>query len=169
VLFFDDAATGKTGMLVVKLLDAAPSLILDLDDETEEIEYLPSGIAVAGLLPSNSATDFRPNCLIVFDGIGRIETVDRYRISPPSGTTTLSTKFMNSFKPNVWTNLGGNPPEPSQAAFVLYDRRGIADQPENASPNLIDVQFSSQQATWLDQNATAIVVNRYNGTLIRGE
>jgi prepilin-type N-terminal cleavage/methylation domain-containing protein len=170
VFFFDDAKTGKTGMLLVKLLDASPNLVLELEDDSEEIEYLPNGIGVAGLLPNNAATDFRPSALIVFDGIGRVETVDRYRVSPPSpGTTTLGLKYMKSFKDNVWTNIGSAQAEPSQAAFVLYDRRNLADQPPQTSSTLLDVQFSPEQLTWLDQNALAVVVNRYNGTLIRGE
>jgi hypothetical protein len=27
---------------------------------------------------------------------------------------------------------------------------------------------ANSQSSWLDQNATAVVVNRYNGTLIKG-
>jgi hypothetical protein len=76
---------------------------------------------------------------------------------------------MKSFKDNVWTSIGSAQAEPSQAAFVLYDRRNLADQPPQTSSTLLDVQFSPEQLTWLDQNALAVVVNRYNGTLIRGE
>jgi prepilin-type N-terminal cleavage/methylation domain-containing protein len=168
VFFFDDALTGKTGMLLVKVLDGTPNL-LDLDDENVEIEYLPNGIGVAGLLPNSTTTDFRPNGLIVFDGVGRIETVDKYMINPSPATSILGDKYFKNFKNTVWTGLGTPAqPEASQTAFVLYDRRGLADQnPTNtAAP---DVRFSPEQSTWLDQNAVAIVVNRYNGTLIRGE
>jgi prepilin-type N-terminal cleavage/methylation domain-containing protein len=163
VFFFDDAVTGKTGMLLVKVLDGTPN-VLDLDDDNVEVEYLPSGLAVAGLLPNNTTTDFRPNALIVFDGVGRIETLNGYVIKPPSGTTTLQDKYLTNFKANVFTDLGNAQREPSQTAIVVYDRRGFADLPPNTN-----VIFSTQQAEWLDQNATALVVSRYNGTLIRGE
>jgi prepilin-type N-terminal cleavage/methylation domain-containing protein len=169
VFFFDDAVTGKTGMLLVKMLDGNPNL-LELDDENVEVEYLPTGIGLASLLPSGTTTDFRPNCLIVFDGIGRIDSLPSYRIQPPPGSkTSLGDKFVKNFKDKVWNFLGVTQIEPTQAAFVIYDRRGLADQPENATPDLVGVRFSTEQATWLDQNAVAIVMNRYNGTLIRGE
>jgi prepilin-type N-terminal cleavage/methylation domain-containing protein len=175
VFFFDDAVTGKTGMLLVKVLDGTPNL-LELDDENVEIEYLPNGIGVAGLLPNSTNTDFRPNGLIVFDGVGRIETLDQYMIkSLPPTKSDLRDKYYSdkgpkNFKDNVWNGLGTSLtlPEASQTAFVLYDRRGPADQnPTNTTAP--DVRFSSEQSLWLDQNAVAIVVNRYNGTLIRGE
>jgi prepilin-type N-terminal cleavage/methylation domain-containing protein len=165
VFFFDDAITGKTGMLLVKVLDGTPNL-LELDDENVEIEYLPNGIGVAGLLPSSTTTEFRPSGLIVFDGVGRIETLDAYKINPSPGASILGDKYFKNFKNTVWTGLSptSTQPEASQAAFVLYDRRGLADQTLGT-----DVRFSPEQLTWLDQNAVAIVVNRYNGTLIRGE
>jgi len=174
VLFFDDAVTGKTGMLLVKVLDTSPSLLVELDDDNEEIEYLPNGIGVAGLpgtttiVAGSPTTDFRPNSLIVFDGIGRIETVNSYALNPAPGRSILADKFLKNFKPNAFLTLGIAQAEPSQTAFVLYDRRGIGDITPNVTTTM-DVRFSPEQATWLDQNATAIVVNRYNGTLIRGE
>jgi prepilin-type N-terminal cleavage/methylation domain-containing protein len=168
VLFFDDAVTGKTGMLVVKVLDTTPSSLVELDDDNEEVEYLPNGIGVAGLLPAAAATDFRPNALVVFDGIGRIETLNSYAINPAPGTSILKDKFFKNFKSNAFNTMGIAQTEPSQAAFVLYDRRGIGDITPNSTAT-VDVRFSPEQLTWLDQNATAIVVNRYNGTLIRGE
>jgi prepilin-type N-terminal cleavage/methylation domain-containing protein len=179
VFFFDDTLSGKTGMLLVKVLDGTPNT-LELDDENVEIEYLPNGIGVAGLLGSvttvsgTPTTDFRPNALIVFDGVGRIETLDQYKINPAppaAATSILGDKYRKDFKDNVWNEMGTRvaQPEASQTAFVLYDRRGLADQAENLTTNQIGVRFSPEQSKWLDQDAVAIVVNRYNGTLIRGE
>ena len=157
-------------MLMVQVLDTA-SNVLELDGVDEEIEYLPNGIGLAGLIPnSTTTTDFRPTCLLLFDGVGRIETLDHYQIRPPGSVTTfLSTKYKINFNADVWQNLGYSPvAEASQAAFVLYDRTDFAQQTPNTT-STAGSRMSPEQLSWLDQNAVAIVMKRYNGTLIRGE
>ncbi|MDB5323879.1 MAG: hypothetical protein JWN40_5510 [Phycisphaerales bacterium] len=187
IFFFDDQVTGKTAMLMVKILDGNPS-VLEMDDDNPEPEYLPQGIAAAFVLPPTTSdvntTDYHPYGLVVFDGLGRIENLPAYKLSvaPASGKTNLVAQFGDNLDGGnskvspvvlpskaVVSALGLNPdpkkPEPSEAAFVLYDRRGLADQGAPVS----DVEFAKPQKDWLDKNALAIVVNRYNGTLIRGE
>lgn len=69
---------------------------------------------------------------------------------------------------NYWTAAGGNLtgkvgaaipslPTPAQYVLQLFDREPF----ENAAP--------ANRGTWLDENATPLIVNRYNGTLIKGE
>jgi prepilin-type N-terminal cleavage/methylation domain-containing protein len=191
VFFFDDQVTGKTAMLMVKIFDGNPNL-LEIDDDNQEPEYLPLGIAAAFVLPpvptsvdptSNpNTTDYHPYGLVVFDGLGRIENLPAYKLTaaPAPGVTNLVAQFGDNLdggnsKVNppippskaVISGLGtiAGKPEASEVAFVLYDRRGLADQGAQAT----DVKFSAAQKDWLDKNALAIVVNRYNGTLIRGE
>jgi prepilin-type N-terminal cleavage/methylation domain-containing protein len=183
IFFFDDQTTGKTAMLMVKVLDTNPNL-LELDDDNQEPEYLPVGIATAFVLPPNSSppnsTDYHPFGLVVFDGLGRIENIPGYKLTVTPGQTNLVAQFRDNIEggnskvtpailpsKNVIATLGTTPskPEASEVAFVLYDRANFADQGAPVS----DVEFGNSQKDWLDKNATAIVVNRYNGTLIRGE
>ena len=175
VFFFDDQVTGKTAMLMVKFFDTPNAELLEIDDDNQEPEYLPQGIAAAFVLPPTAAdtttTDYHPYGLIVFDGLGRIDNLAAYKLAV-TPTTYLVAQFgknLDGGGKNVIGALGLNPdpkkPEPSEAAFVIYDRRGLADQGAPAS----DVEFAKPQKDWLDKNAVAIVMNRYNGTLIRGE
>jgi prepilin-type N-terminal cleavage/methylation domain-containing protein len=184
IFFFDDQATGKTAMLMVKVLDTNPNL-LELDDDNQEPEYLRVGIAAAFVLPpapaDPSRTDYHPYGLVVFDGLGRIENIPAYKLTaaPSPGKTNLVAQFADNIeggnskvspvippsKPSLIASLGTSKPEASEVAFVLYDRANFADQ----GPPVSDVEFGKGQKDWLDKNATAIVVNRYNGTLIRGE
>jgi prepilin-type N-terminal cleavage/methylation domain-containing protein len=173
VFFFDDQITGKTGMLLVRLLPTPDAVTLELDDDQVEAEYLPNGIGAAFLLPSITGPDYHPCGLIVFDGIGRIETVPKYMLkSGIPGGTYLEQQYTKNIgaagsSHDVMGKLGISAVEMSQAAFVLYDRRGISDQPP--APTDPAINFGPEQRDWLDRNAVAVVMNRYNGTLIRGE
>ena len=174
VFFFDDQVSGRTGMLLVKILDTTPN-VLELDTPDIEPEYLPTGVGAAFLLPplptSPNTTDFRPTGLIVFDGLGRIETLTSYtpQFGAPKPTppprTSLDQQYSTIIGPAI--NVGASAPEQSQVAFVLYDRRPFAEQDTTGSTQ--GISFGPKQKDWLDQNATAVVINRYNGTLIRGE
>jgi prepilin-type N-terminal cleavage/methylation domain-containing protein len=173
VFFFNDQTNDRTAMLMVRFLDG--TAILEVDEESSELEYLPTGIGVASILPGTPDTAFRPCALIVFDGVGRIEAGDDYqlKVTPPTPTTLLVQQFgtnvgAGSPGADVVNKLGQSPATAatSEPAFALYDRRGLADQKVSTDPG---VNFSPEQITWLDQNSVAIVINRYNGTLIRGE
>ena len=47
----------------------------------------------------------------------------------------------------------------SQFGLVLYDTEALANQGVTGTA----------EETWLDTNATPVLVNRYNGTLLRAE
>src|SRR4051794_11043190 len=61
IFFFDDQVTGKTAMVMVKVFDTGvqvPTIVpaiyfqgLQLDEDNQEPEYLPVGIAAAFVLP----------------------------------------------------------------------------------------------------------------------
>lgn len=65
----------------------------------------------------------------------------------------------------------------SQFGFVLYDQEpmsnqfGTADDPNaDKDPQLGGPSpREKEEETWLDQNALPVLINRYNGTLVRGE
>jgi len=158
VLFFDDQTVGKTAMVMVRVIDGVGTLALD--EQNQEADYLPVGIGAAFVLPG-AATNYRPYGLIMFDGLGRIDSIT-YRLSP---NTDLGTRYQDNLNGGALKVTSNLKDEPSEAAMVLFDRRLLAEQGAPAS----DVAYSQQQTTWLDNNALALVVNRYNGTLLRGE
>lgn len=82
---------------------------------------------------------------------------------------------MDDLAPNTFLTLPSGFPNPmrSQFGLVLFEREPFA-----ANWNDADVQVSGgtyvnstepAEEQWIDQNATPLMVNRYNGTLIRGE
>ena len=213
ILFFEDQATKKTGMLLVKIDEppAAPfppppgfvpgAYVLELDERDEEIQFLPTGVGAAVVLGANptsataananaTQTTYRPYGVVVFDGVGRIATLGNYttEAGDPSrypadatagkgaGMTYLKYYYgVNIYPPGADTNgkhIGEAVPgsvaqEYSHAALLLFDKHVYAEiQPD---PSGDWRKLSPQQSQWLDQNGTALVVNRYNGTIIRGE
>jgi hypothetical protein len=198
-------------MLLVKLDEQGPvplippptyipgAYILELDEQDEEIQFLPTGVGAAFVLGANpttggvnanaTGTTYRPYGLVAFDGVGRIITVGNYTtegsdaIRYPADATTGKpagmTKLKFNYAKNIYTALAESlgqyvgkavpnsvPQEYSHAALLLFDKHVFAEvQPVGAEWRLL----STQQSQWLDQNGTALVVNRYNGTIIRGE
>jgi prepilin-type N-terminal cleavage/methylation domain-containing protein len=169
ILFFDDQTVGKTAMVMVRVFDGNGTLVLD--EQNQELEYLPVGIGAAFVLPGSgknssnaTAATYHPYGLVMFDGLGRIDAI-QYRLAPKTDLTTQYGANLDGSGLRVTSNLGTAADEQSEVAMVLFDRRLLADQ--GASPNAY--QYSAAQTTWLDNNALALVVNRYNGTLLRGE
>jgi type II secretory pathway pseudopilin PulG len=131
--------------------------------------------------------------VILFDGYGRV--MSKYygfllgeRPDPTSRrtfTTRLGEVFgyaageNNNVPPHyIPTQLGmGNPAPPAQSmlGFVLYDAEAFRSLGYTNS----DSQFDSgagayngkekEEEDWLDKNAAPVLINRYNGSLIRGE
>ena len=166
VLFFDDQTVGKTAMVMVKMFDDGT---LELDQANQELEYLPVGIGAAFVAPENSGNappklTYHPFGLVLFDGLGRIDTTV-YRLGPKTDLGTQYGSNLDGSGLRVTSTLGTKPVEQSEAAMVLFDRRLLAEQ----GPSPSGVEYSQTQKTWLENNALALVVNRYNGTLFRGE
>jgi len=64
----------------------------------------------------------------------------------------------------------------SQVGFVLFDKstfeaRGykVTDPQLNSIPYQSDPDDETAEERWLDENATVYLINRYNGTLVKGE
>jgi prepilin-type N-terminal cleavage/methylation domain-containing protein len=196
VFFFEDQSTKKTGMLLVKINDPFPgsgaagknpnAYVLELDDNDEEVQPLPNGVGAAfvlgakptpggGATANTTNTTYRPYGLVAFDGLGRIMilngyttvAVDTAKTTYPNGSTNLALKY-GQYLGAAGANVGSDAtaaPEVSHASLLLYDKTVLADLKAAASPQ----DFSPEQVTWLDQNGTAVVVNRYNGTLFKGQ
>jgi prepilin-type N-terminal cleavage/methylation domain-containing protein len=199
IFFFEDQATKKTGMLLVKIDEpvSAPNSaanVLELDENDEEIQYLPQGVGAAFVLGAQPAangnatanatgTTYRPYGLIVFDGMGRIVTLGsytteandpvRYPADAAAGKpvgTNLMFHYLQNIYPQGALKIGAQPPpvaiqEFSHNGLLLFDKHVLAE----VQPVGDGLTFSAQQSQWLDQNGVAVVVNRYNGTLIKGE
>jgi hypothetical protein len=56
---------------------------------------------------------------------------------------------------------------PAQYGIMLFDKEEFKNAPVSASAT--DFTFGDEQVTWLDQNGVSLVVNRFNGTIFRGE
>jgi len=187
VFFFtDQGGSGKTAMVMVRMLDVGPNA-LELDEANPELEYLPAGVGAAFMqskvLPKGSTpptgtappTDYKPFGLILFDGLGRTEGLARYQLAIQTGTTALISQYGYNIEgqgnvigqPNVPGGLGTDPnqPEFTSVAVGLFDNTKLGDL--GGPPNT--TTFQPQQQPWLEQNVLALVVNRYNGTLFRGE
>jgi hypothetical protein len=109
----------------------------------------------------------------------------------PDSSPPVPDLVPRSLRPNP---TGSGPPlisEPphSQFGFVLFDNeayRSAIPQPGSTSYRVeYDLQFTNasgalygtggegtkekEEENWLDNNSTPLLVNRYNGTLVRGE
>jgi prepilin-type N-terminal cleavage/methylation domain-containing protein len=220
IFFFEDQVTRKTGMLLVKLDEPVPppappapppagylpnTYVLELDEQDEEIQFLPQGVGAAFVLGANptsataananaTGTTYRPYGLVVFDGVGRIATVGNFTTEAndasrypddksgtsgnpkPAGPTNLKWNYGKNIYPagadaanqHIGKAVAGSvPQEYSHAGLILFDKQVYAEvQPD---PSGDWRKLSTQQSQWLDQNGTALVVNRYNGTIIAGE
>jgi type II secretory pathway pseudopilin PulG len=167
VLFFNDTQTGQVAMAMVREGPIPggtnPAVPLEIDEDSTEAEFFPPGVGVAFYSPNVAGTltnglNPRVNGVVMFDGLGRLQTT-RSAHFPPGAL--LSEAYA--------TRAGGgltSLAEWSSTAMMLYDKANFGALPASATP---DQTFSPEQVTWLNQNATVLVVSRYNGTLARGD
>jgi len=186
VFFFEDQATKKTAMIMVRIDDVSGAFganVIELDEEADEYQTLPIGVGAAFVLGNdpNKGTSisgptqsvYRPCGLVVFDGLGRIMTVPSFTtytndtIRYPKGTR-LKDRYESYIGADLMAILGTatTGQQVSQSVIILYDKVTFAGQPAGGSPVF---SFTAQQNTWLDNNGLALSVNRYNGTIIRSE
>lgn len=181
VFFFEDQATGKAAMVLVKIDDGADPNVIELDEEAEEFQYLPMGVGAAFVLgrdptsPNPALSAYRPYGLVVFDGSGRIMTVPSWTTvlpaslaaSYPNKRTRLLDRYEPSIGTDVMAQLGTTTSgqQVSQSVVVLYDKVPFAAIIPGSSKFI----FTPEQSAWLDNNGLALSVNRYNGTISRSE
>ncbi len=176
LFFFTDPANGNVSMMTVLYRDAIdvvagpPAAIpIDIDYGSDEIEPLPTGVGIA-FLGRDTATptpglQLRPLGLIVFDPFGRVEMRD---FAVRKGDDLAIRSGLN----NVTAAI---PNQSSQLILFMYDKKVFAELDPTNDPAQTQV-FTSTQSTWINPptnavagGSTALVVNRYNGTLFRGE
>jgi type II secretory pathway pseudopilin PulG len=158
---------------------------LEIRADTELLP-LPSGIGVqticncfftnTGARQTDGYLNFG---VILFDGQGRI-VGQNYGVSASSKLMTSSS--LNTDYPTV----GQSPPIyygsqlglQSQFGLVVFQREAFVSQnfptnePAYTTANINQASaYSTQQAeeNWLDQNATPLLIDRYTGTLIKGD
>jgi prepilin-type N-terminal cleavage/methylation domain-containing protein len=129
--------------------------------------------------------------VILFDGLGRLVSLPyalRIHVdpngaaaTPPGGTPTEMGRFlyadlnMAGVSAAAQQSLVQSPTPRSQFGFVVYDQDGFASQEfTDTDPQVMNTPFvigevEDNEEKWLDNNATPQLVNRYNGTLLRGE
>ncbi|HEX8914638.1 MAG TPA: hypothetical protein VF796_19970 [Humisphaera sp.] len=145
VIIFNDKNTGRVTMLQVfyPQTSAAPRPQIALFPNRDEMA-VPAGIGIRGVINANGYDTWPEYAIIMFDGDGKL-MMDN--VSIPTGTLA--------------TRLNGAIPTPATArqpniGFLLYDLTGFQDTQPAA------------QNQWLIDNAMPYLINRYNGTLMRG-
>jgi hypothetical protein len=158
-----------------------------------EYQYLPAGVGAQTINdpdPSPGATPvardrYLRNGLILFGGDGAL-LARKYVILRPPATDNDRTHlyYMMGFDQRAqpaanalnFQAVGANPSFPlySQLGVVLYDEEnyrtagGTPTDPTNDNVTYTNTSEPAEEA-WIDQNALSLMVNRYNGTLVRGE
>jgi type II secretory pathway pseudopilin PulG len=154
-----------------------------------EFQYLPPGISVQTINdpdPAGSGTQrdrYLRSGMILFGGDGAL-LHRKYVIGVPPNAdqdTTHLFRMMGFDKRNTpldQTAVGASATFPlySQLGVVIYDEEnfrtagGTNDDPLNDNAAIGAANYNEQpEELWLDQNALSLLVNRYNGTLVRGE
>jgi type II secretory pathway pseudopilin PulG len=133
---------------------------------------------------SPSATNVLYGGVILFDGNGRLVSATygfKLFTTDVSGNmvaTNLATMLAVNASPQPQFDLvpmAGTAPLSSQFGFVLFDREAFKAQGYTDGDDVLDnnpqinAANEATEETWLDTNAAPILINRYNGTLIRGE
>ena len=157
MFFFEDPATRQYTIAVVKFvnLGGTPSVV-EIDTDVDDVQTMPKGVGVCAVLNlmSSSAKRYQPYGLVMFDGMGRTEVV---------GFSMRKSKELEITRRFDLSGAAGVP-HVSVTAMGLFDRAAMP-APANETPN----EFDNNQIEWLDQNMLIVAMNRYNGTLIRGE
>lgn len=128
--------------------------------------------------------------VILFDGAGRLVSL-KYAFRCSTGQAISSTPLtqmgllLTGADPNAPTATPDVMPRPSDSAdadtflrsqlgLVMFEQQlfqtlgGSLPDHEIAKP-AVTLPAESQEEFWLDENATPLLINRYNGTLVRGQ
>ncbi|MDB5357229.1 MAG: Verru Chthon cassette protein [Phycisphaerales bacterium] len=137
--------------------------------------------------PPSSADNTLYGGVILFDGQGRLVSKNyAFQMqlpdpqnpgNPGPGMTDMAVMFKTSFAgtfPNYGPSNANLAPLRSQMGLVLFDNAAFKAQGfTDGDPILDKINASAttevNEETWLDTNSTPILINRFNGTLIRGE
>ncbi|HYO08441.1 MAG TPA: prepilin-type N-terminal cleavage/methylation domain-containing protein [Tepidisphaeraceae bacterium] len=159
------------------------------DDEIDtfvgyDYQYLPSGIGAQTINDPNPTNVGAPrdrylrSGLVLFDGDGNLMHRQYTITAPTDGDTTHLFSVMGFHLRNAPLNaqhVGANVnfPTYSQMGVVLYDeeqfRAAGGSQEDPLNENAAITQAEQNEEKWLDGYSLSLMVNRYNGTLVRGE
>jgi prepilin-type N-terminal cleavage/methylation domain-containing protein len=159
VLFFEEPATGNHTVALVKLVSGVPPVV-EIDTDADDIQTMPKGVGISGISLS-SPLRYQPFGLIMFDGLGRTEIIN-YAIRKTVRIDAKDVELEITRRFNLTST--GNVPVVSVSAMGLYDK---AQYPKETNDD--PLQLTTNQIDWLDKNMMIVVMNRYNGTLIRAE
>lgn len=98
--------------------------------------------------------------------------------APPRALNGLVETDIEAIEDVVPAPNGTTDPPYSQIGFVLFEREPFENRTDGST--LADAQIDGRdydndtpieenEEIWIDENATPVLVNRYNGTLVRGE
>jgi hypothetical protein len=192
VMFFRDPVTDRIAMVLVREapLPSASTLdvVLDLVDDRDTL-LLPPGIGVQTILgaapeppaPRNSHGYIGLNPItgasvqiggtILFDSAGRLAIRSYGLLTRDSGGSETAM--------GRWLYAPGAPPAnpafvsipfATQAGLTVFERQAFVNRFGEAG--WTDGTYTAaelEEERWLDDNGIPVLVNRYNGTLVRGE
>ena len=163
VIFFEEPGGGRTVMAQIHYpkTPTQPYPVLDLYPGRDEM-ILPQGIGFRGV-PNLKAdvddyTRWPDYCIILFDGNGQLLIDTAYipttsnlakRLAAGGGTTKVPL-------PLGTANGAAAGAVRSNIGFILFDAPAFGEQP------------AANQNGWLKDNANPYLLNRYNGTLLKG-
>jgi type II secretory pathway pseudopilin PulG len=174
VAFFVDPASERYTMALVTQVVPPNPVIERLPDY--DFVTLQSG---TGLQFINDDRSVKPNAVhdryvrlgvIMFDGRGQAIGVPfQIGVDSALGKAMDLRRVLQTmgFSGNA-THYNPNNDVVTQMGLVIYDNEAFSKQEFDPAEGMKSDREAEENA-WLDQNAVPLVVNRYNGTLIRGE
>ena len=120
--------------------------------------------------------DSRGNVVSLTYGVHTVSKLARQSGRFPASDVNASVLSGTVYVPTFPTVANPNFSLVTQVAVCLYDlqsftAQGFSDEdaPFNGTAYTAGTPTEQAEETWLDSNATPLLVNRYNGRLIRGE
>ena len=198
VMFYVDPKTERQMMVLVKETPAKTTDVAGvtyMDAEDADHIPLPKGVGIQ-LLADGAAGNqdgyigfnyFGTNNtvqvggMILFDGNGRLSYSNYgFRMTDTAGTATVMSNLIHPFSPPAPVDFvpASTPLPVGAVGFVLFDSGLVKDKFGDYLPDspfkTPTVAYSSDTAEqseekWYAENATPVLINRYNGTLVKGD
>jgi prepilin-type N-terminal cleavage/methylation domain-containing protein len=145
VAIYDDAQTRRYTMALVQF-DATPAGTQNIDlSPDQDPQVLQPGTGARGVLGNST---YPTPAVVFFDAQGRLVNIPY--VIKANGNLDLAI-YKPATSPWQWANAGN-----SQLGLILYDRPAFENQ-------------TGAEATYLNANGLLLVINRYNGTILRSE
>ena len=196
IMFFIEPQLDRVAVAEVYAADYPPTpqsgagptrdVYLDIVAETEYVA-LPPGVTAQTLnsdAPGNQVNDrylgYNPvlsanlGGVILFGGDGQvISRTWGFRTTAANNTQSRIGTLLGAPAGTAYVDYGPAATPPTSAlGFVLFDREAFKNNGNDTDPQIAGGQYSPGEVgeeSWIDDNSTPMLVNRYNGTLVRGE